>query len=252
MKRLLEAVSVSMVVALLSLATTSGVADASPPPLSSELLGIGALPAGWIVAHPSSGADVGCFHSLFKPKGVHPTGYAKVGFENRGTLQVFVEALATYANAHDAYQRIIAAMSSCKRVDGLTNGKVTTIVAKRVSFTHYGSASTAFSVHLVIQGFTMRDDVLIVRKGASSWGLKKVDSRRSTCTSTWVSSRGRWRESRLDEYVTAVPATLVRCARSRRRGAPRPQGVHREASQSHRWTSSSRVSSRSRGREANH
>ncbi len=174
MKRCLDAVSVSMVTALLSLAITfAGATASSPPSLSSELLGVSAMPAGWSVAHPSGSADLGCFHSLMNRPGVRPTTYAKVGFENSGTQQVFVEALATYVNARDAYQSIIAAMSGCKRVDGFTAGKATTVVAKRTSFATEGDASAAFARRLVIEGITMRADMLVIRKGGVIMGIEE-------------------------------------------------------------------------------
>jgi len=173
MKRLLDAVSVSTAMALLSLGVTIGVATASPPSLSGELLGSRAMPTGWNVAHPSSKADVGCFQSLFKRKGLQPTRYAKVGYEDRTTLQVFVEALATYAKTNDAYMNIIATISGCKRVDALTGGKATSIVARRMPFTHYGNASTAFSLRLEVQGLSFRDDMLVVRKGGVIMGIEE-------------------------------------------------------------------------------
>lgn len=173
MRRWLAALSVSLVTALLSLVMTVGISGASPSSLSGELLGGSAMPTGWNVAHSSSRTDVGCLHALLQRKVLHPTGYAKIGYEERRTLQAFVEALATYANTGDAYKRIVALIDGCGRVDTHSGGKTTSIIAERVPFAHYGNASAAFSIRVVIQGITFRDDMLVIRKGGVIMGIEE-------------------------------------------------------------------------------
>src|ERR1035437_4436167 len=151
-------------------------ASASTPKLSSELLSVGQLPTGWSVDNSSSsGSGVGCLANILEPKGTKQISHAGVALDENGNTPLVTEKLSTYSNATTAYKKIVATLSACKRVSGTSGGAKTTGTVGQMSFPHYGNASAAFSLSLVIQGTTVGDDLLIVRKGNVVMGIQEAD-----------------------------------------------------------------------------
>jgi len=146
-------------------------ASAFTPKLSSELLSIGQMPTGWSIYHQAPGGGTGCLANVLEPKGIKPTSYAKVAFEDNGNTPLLEEAVATYSNATTAYKKIAATLTNCKSVRG--NGATGTV--GQMSFPHYGTTSVAFSVSLVAQGTTIGEEFLIVRKGNVVMGMAEAD-----------------------------------------------------------------------------
>jgi hypothetical protein len=151
-------------------------ASASTPKLSSELLSVGQMPTGWSVDNSSSsGSGVGCLANILEPKGIKQISHAGVALDDNGNTPLVTEKLSTYSNATTAYKKIVATLSACKRVSGTSGGAKTTGTVGQMSFPHYGNASAAFSLSLVIQGTTVGDDLLIVRKGNVVMGIQEAD-----------------------------------------------------------------------------
>lgn len=150
--------------------------SASTPKLSSELLSVSQMPTGWNVDNSSSGGSgVGCLSKILEPKGIKQISHASVDFDNSGNTPFVDEKLSTYSNAKTAYTQIIAALNDCKHVSGTSGGAKTTGSVGQMSLPHYGNASAAFSISLVIQGTTIGDDLLIVREGNVVMGIQEAD-----------------------------------------------------------------------------
>ncbi len=150
-------------------------ASASTPKLSSELLTIGQMPTGWNVDNSSGGGGVGCLANILESKGIKPTAYAKVVFDDNGSTPLLDQAVATYPSAKTGYTKIVARLSACKQVSGTSGGTKATGTVGQMSFPHYGNASAAFSVSLVIQHTNVVEDLLIVRKGTVVMGIAEAD-----------------------------------------------------------------------------
>ena len=152
----------------------STAASASTPNLSAKLLSIGQMPTGWAVYNePSNG--LGCLANILEPKGIKQTASASVEFENNGSVPAVVERLSTFANATTAYQKIVANLAGCKHLSGTTNGQKFSGTVGQASFPHYGNASAAFEATFTIQGESLGEDILIVRKGSIVMGIAEGD-----------------------------------------------------------------------------
>jgi hypothetical protein len=167
-------IGVAVAVAL-SMGMMTSAASASTPKLSSELLSIGQMPTGWSVDNSPSGSGVGCLANILEPKGIKQTSYASVAIDDNGNTPLVTEKLSTYSNAKTAYKKIVATLNGCKHASGTSGGVKGTGTVGQMSFPHYGNASAAFSISIVIQGTTVGEDLLIVRKSNVVMGIAEAD-----------------------------------------------------------------------------
>jgi len=160
----------AFVLATLGIPTVPPASAAAGQPLASRLLSISQMPAGWSVdTSPSSG--VGCLVRILEPTGIKQTGSAGVEFEHDGTVPAVVEKLATFSNAKIAYQRIVANLAGCKRLNGTTRGVKVIGTVGEMSFPSYGDASEAFAARFTLEGTSVGEDILIVRDGSIVMGI---------------------------------------------------------------------------------
>jgi hypothetical protein len=142
----------------LSLLLSGGAATASQTKLSTELLTVSQMPSGWSTDVQTGGSSPGCLAHLFEP------------------LPLVSEKLGTYSNATTAFQSIVATLADCKRVSGVSGKlKVTGTIAK-MKAPSYGDTSAAFAVKLDIQGTSIANDIVIVRKGKIVMGVEEANS----------------------------------------------------------------------------
>ena len=170
MKRILAVV---VTVALSTGIITS--VGASPQKLSSELLSIDQMPTGWSIDNSSGGGGVGCLSTIMEPKGIMQTSSASVSIDDNGNPPLLAEKLVTFTNASMGYKKIVATMNACKHVSGSSGGTKVTGTIGQMSFPHYGNASTAFSVNLVVQSTNYDEVYVVVRKGNIVMGIAEAD-----------------------------------------------------------------------------
>jgi len=161
----------------LSLLGSSVSAMASPPKLSSELLSVNQMPSGWSIDVQSGGSAPGCLARLFEPKGVQQATHATVNFVYNGNLPLISEKLGTYSNAATAYKKIVATLSDCTHVRGLSGSQKVTGTIGKLKMSSYRDASAAFEVKLDIQGTKITNDIVIVRKGGVVMGVEEAGPR---------------------------------------------------------------------------
>jgi hypothetical protein len=166
MKRTFGLIATFATVVAVQLAPSASFAGSiSAAKLSSELLTVGQMPAGW-TSSSTTDEGLGCLHDLLEPAGVKQTHTSQAYF--LGTvdqLPRFDEKIATYANAKTAYKKIIARIDSCHTTDGLVNGVQVTGTVAPMIFTHFGNASSTYAmVDSDVKG-TLHYDYTIVRKG---------------------------------------------------------------------------------------
>ena len=152
----------------------STAASASTPNLSAKLLSIGQMPTGWAVNN-TPGNGLGCLAKILEPKAVKQTASVSVEFEDNGNVPEVSESLATFANAKTGYQKIVANLTTCKRLSGTTGGQKFSGSVGQASFPHYGNASAAFEATFTIQGESLGEDILIVREGSIVMGIAEGD-----------------------------------------------------------------------------
>jgi hypothetical protein len=160
----------ALVVFVMTLTLTANV-SATTPGLSSELMTLSQLPAGWSVDSLSGSVSAGCLANelglttVLVARGIKQTSNAKVFFIDDNSVPIVSEMLATYANPAAAYEKVVTQFASCKRVKGVVFGVAVTGSMSERNFTHYANASEAFSATTSIMGQTFREDAVIVRKG---------------------------------------------------------------------------------------
>jgi hypothetical protein len=165
-KRTLGLIAAVVTTGVLALVPTASFASSiSASKLSSELLTVAQMPAGW-TSSSTTDEGLGCLHDLLEPTGVKQTHSFQAYFLGSvDQLPRFDEKIATYANAKTAYKKIIAKINSCHITDGFVNGvKVTGTVAP-MSFTHFGNASSTYAMTDSDVRGTLHYDYTIVRKG---------------------------------------------------------------------------------------
>jgi hypothetical protein len=129
------------------------------------------MPIGWSVDNSSGGSGVGCLATILEPKGIKQIARAGISLDDSGNIPSITEELATFSNAGTAYRKIVATLDGCKHVSGTSGGVKETGTVGAMSFPHYGNASAAFSVSLLVQGTTVGVDLLIARKGNVVMGI---------------------------------------------------------------------------------
>jgi ABC-type sugar transport system substrate-binding protein len=132
-------------------------------PLSSHLLSVDQVPAGWSV-YAETGNGPGCLGTAIKPTGISRTASAAIGFEYNGDIPALVERLATYSDATTAYRKIASALTACKVLSGLS-GQTSPGTVGRMNLPHFGDVSEAFRANFVVGEVQLGEDLLIVRKG---------------------------------------------------------------------------------------
>ena len=165
MKRTIEVATSAIVALSLLMGMMTGVAAASQPKLSSELLRLSQMPVGWII-DSSERSSHNCLGSFLAPKGVRQTASANILLDDSGGTPYVDETLATYRNARDAYKTITSTVMKCD-----ANGK--TITLARMNFPQFGNSSAAFV--LTTQGWGYAADFLVVRKNNVLLGIEYVD-----------------------------------------------------------------------------
>jgi hypothetical protein len=104
------------------------------------------------------------------------TSHATVNFVYNGTLPLVSEKLGTYSNATKAFRSIVATLADCKRVSGVSGKQKVTGTVAKMKAPSYGDTSAAFAVKLDIQGTSISNDIVIVRKGKIVMGVEEANS----------------------------------------------------------------------------
>jgi hypothetical protein len=145
--------------------TLSGASTLTQAKLTKELLTLAQMPAGWSTGNAAGDDGIGCIKGLLEPKGVTQTHSAQAYYLGTvNELPRFDEKIATYSNVKSAYTKIIATIDACHSLAGPFNGVEVTGSVEPISFTHYGTASSAFAMTLSDVRGTLHYDYLIVRK----------------------------------------------------------------------------------------
>jgi hypothetical protein len=161
----------ALVLAVAALAASAAPAWGSAPKLGTMLLSLGQMPAGWTV-QPSTSGGLGCLHRVLNPAGSRQTAQAEVTFQASSGLPEVIEKLVSYAvPVEGVFNKVVATLSACKTVSGLSGGAKVTGTVARIAFPTYGDQSVAFGVVLKYKGTTLGEDVVIARQGTILVGL---------------------------------------------------------------------------------
>ena len=166
---------VSLTVPSVTAAASHVAQPSTAPKLGSLLLSVGQMPTGWSVdSTPSS--SLGCLGSELEPKGIEQTASASISFEDNGNVPEIGEKLATFSgSATTAFTKIATTLRACKHASGNDNGHKATATIGQMSFPKYGNQSAAFNVNISIEGVSLGEDVLVVRKGSVIMGVFEGD-----------------------------------------------------------------------------
>jgi hypothetical protein len=171
--RVLAVVGVLFVVATSANATTR---EMSSPRLGSMLLSVKEMPSGWSVDSSIRGSGLGCLSSLMEPKGIDQTATATIHFDVKGGPPEVSERLATYSGlGRVAFTKIVAKLDSCRHFSGVADGEEYSASVGQMAFSRYGDQSAAFTSDLNVEGTTLGEDIIIVRKKSVLIGLSESD-----------------------------------------------------------------------------
>jgi hypothetical protein len=163
-RRLSTTVSTLLVVTVWSI-TTVMVSGASSAPLSSQVLSVNQLPAGWFAASDAGNTGAGCLANLLEPPGVSQTQAAEVYFVHSGDLPFLDEKLATYSNVERAFSKISRTIAACHHPSGPYKGYQVTGTVTKWSFSKEGNASIAYQmVFTTTTHLTVYYDYVIARE----------------------------------------------------------------------------------------
>jgi hypothetical protein len=169
--RVLAVVGVLFVVATSANATTRAM---NAPKLGAMLLTVKEMPSGWSVDSSIRGSGLGCLSSLMEPKGIDQTAKATIHFDVKGGPPEVSERLATYSGlGRVAFTKIVAKLNACRYFSGLADGEEYSESVGQMAFSHYGNQSAAFTSDLNVEGTTLGEDIIIVRKKSVLIGLSE-------------------------------------------------------------------------------
>jgi hypothetical protein len=147
---------------------------ASTLPISSKVLKLSDLPAGWSVDNSSSGATIiPCLANLKKvPKGVPR---ASVSYRQASSVPELGETLETGPGSINRWNAFNRGFSKCKTFSVKQNGKTATGTVGAMSFPKVGDQSSAYAMTLLTQGVTLGIDIILFRVGSYVGDLLYAD-----------------------------------------------------------------------------
>jgi len=133
--------------------------------LQSSLLTVGNLPPGWSKTNASSPTTKSCYSNpIWK---VPYTAKARAAFRMNDSVPQLVELLASYPNAHAAYQRVVANLNRCSSFSETVQGQKVSGTISPVSNKRFGNESSSFTANLTVQGTVLDQEFVIARKGST-------------------------------------------------------------------------------------
>jgi hypothetical protein len=133
--------------------------------LQASLLTVQSLPTGWAKAGASSPTTTSCYSNpIWK---VPYTAKARAAFQMNDSVPQLVELLASYPNAHAAYQQVVANLNHCSRFSETVQGQKITGTLSPVSNRRFGNESSSFTANLTVQGTVLSQEIVIARKGGT-------------------------------------------------------------------------------------
>ena len=134
--------------------------------LSSRLLTLRQMPAGWVVYTKAVSPAHDCTYKYMEPHGVTQTGSAKVIYDDAGRFPIVEEKIATYTDAAVAFRAIVNGLSACVGVTSVGAPVVPVEHVAPFTFIPVGDQSAAFTLGFTQTGETVVNQLLIVRRGS--------------------------------------------------------------------------------------
>jgi hypothetical protein len=133
--------------------------------LQASLLTVQNLPTGWAKANASSPTTKSCYSNpIWK---VPYTAKARAAFQMNDSVPQLVELLASYPNAHSAYQQVVANLNRCSSFSETVQGQKIAGTLSPVSNRRFGNESSSFTANLTVQGTVLSQEIVIARKGGT-------------------------------------------------------------------------------------
>lgn len=135
--------------------------------LKAKVLSLSNMPAGWIVDNAGGGnvTYTGCMKVLHAPqKGVEGVATAEALYAD-GSARAFGEFLVGGRGASARFQEVNRVFGHCKEIDGTVGGVRVTGSVDAMSFPAVGSASSAYSASVTVEGFSIEADVVVFEVG---------------------------------------------------------------------------------------
>ncbi|HEX4219858.1 MAG TPA: hypothetical protein VHZ02_15885 [Acidimicrobiales bacterium] len=133
--------------------------------LQASLLTVQKLPIGWAKAGSNSPTTKSCYSNpIWK---VPYTARARAAFEMNQSVPQLVELLASYQNAHAAYQQVVANLNRCSSFSETVQGQKITGTLSPVSNRRFGNESSSYTANLTVQGTVLDQEFVIARKGST-------------------------------------------------------------------------------------
>jgi len=127
------------------------------------LLAITDLPTGWSVDNTPQTASVSCYTNPLAR--VPSTAYAHVSFAQGGGTPILAEELGFYSSGPSAFTKITGTLNGCKTFTETNKGETVNGVMGPMSSPNYGDQSAAYDATLTIQGTSVNQGFVMVRKG---------------------------------------------------------------------------------------
>jgi hypothetical protein len=147
--------------------SSTSVAAATPATqqLKGGLLTVKNLPPGWSKTTASSPTTSSCFSNpIWK---VVTTAKAQAAFQMNNSVPQLVEELGSYRNAHTAYQQVVANLNRCLTFSETIKGQKVSGTVSPVSDKRFGNESSSYTANLTVQGTSIGQEFVIVRKGGT-------------------------------------------------------------------------------------
>ena len=141
------------------------------PPLSSLLLTVNDLPAGWVVDNSTSSSTAsGCLSSSTNtPTSVNAT------FAQGGSLPELLEVLDRKGDAEQRFGAVVSALNACHSTTITGSGQSITLSIGAMSFPSEGDQSNAYDFSGSVEGLAVNLGLVIIRKGYYLLGVGLVD-----------------------------------------------------------------------------
>lgn len=155
-----------MVFGVVALAATSAPAGAATKAqVKARTLSLSNMPTGWSVDNSanSSSGGIPCLKPLKAPS--RHEVKASVSYAD-GSLPALQEVVATGSGAAASYKALNKALAACKSFTSSSGGQKVTGSIGAMSFPSVGSHSTAYAIHISIQGVNAGVDVVLFEAGA--------------------------------------------------------------------------------------
>lgn len=133
--------------------------------LQSSLLTIGNLPPGWSKTNAVTATTKSCYSNpIWK---VPFTAKASAAFRMNDSVPQLVEQLASYPNAHAAYQQVVGSLNRCSTFSETVQGQKLVGTISPISNQRFANESSSYTANLTVQGTQLEQEFVIARKGST-------------------------------------------------------------------------------------